>query len=638
MPFRVPRAGDPWPHRAAAVTGGALLIVLLAAALSVDVVRAGYKLKGDEATYVAMALSAAYDRDLSYQRRDLDRFWGIYQQGPEGIFLKRGKQIAVDVTAAPPFVSFDNSVPDTRPDRLYFGKALIYSLAAAPFVWLLGMNGFLVFHVLLLMVAAACAYLFLAARSAPGAALAFTLAFFGASEIPVYTVFLMPEIFNLALVFVAYFLFLYKEVAEPRWRLLAGPASDILAAVLLGVATYSKPYPVAPLVLPLVLLAWWRRRFVHGFVVGLVSVAACAVLFAATALVTGEFNYQGGDRKVFYSAQGSAPPPTAGFPFEREDAAWEQRGQQVGTDDVNMDNVLAPSEIARLFRYNVVYFLVGRHFGLIPYLFPGALAVLLWAFSRERTVVWRVLIFAAVSISALVLLIMTPYTWFGGGGPPGNRYFLSAYPAMFFLTPPLATALPALLAWAGGALFTAKMLVNPFYAAKFTYETTQRGFARRLPVELTVPNDLPIRLDTSLRARILYGDPRVLLYFLDQHAYPPEPEGIWVAGTGRAEILLRATEPVEAFRITAGSPINSTFTIGTSAGSKTVRIEAGQPRATFDIPAPGGVRGFSGYAYLITARSSDAFTPRLLFPGSQDDRNLGVQFHLKAILHSGTIE
>ena len=187
-----------------------------------------------------------------------------------------------------------------------------------------------------------------------------------------------------------------------------------------------------------------------------------------------------------------------------------------------------------------------------------------------------------------------------------------------------------MLAWIGGALFTAKMLVNPFYAAKFTWETTQRGWARRLPVELTVPNDLPIRLDTSLRARIPYGDPRLLLYFLDQHAYPPEPEGMWIAGTGRAEILVRSVFPVHHFKVTAASPIRTTFTVSAGAGASTVQIVPGT-RAAFDVPAGEGVQGLNGYAYLISARSSEAFTPRLRDPNSHDDRNLGAQMHLQAV-------
>src|SRR5262249_2872992 len=115
-----------------ALLGVVLLVVLVAAAVSVDVVRAGYNVKSDEATYVAMTLSLAYDGNLSYERRDLERFWGLYEAGPEGIFLKRGKQMHVRWTSTPPFISLTKTA-DRRDDRLYFGKAMIYSIAAAPF-------------------------------------------------------------------------------------------------------------------------------------------------------------------------------------------------------------------------------------------------------------------------------------------------------------------------------------------------------------------------------------------------------------------------------------------------------------------------------------------------------------------------
>src|SRR5207245_7502359 len=155
------------------------------------------------------------------ERGDLERFWGLYEAGPEGIFLKRGKQLRVRLTGSQPFVRITQT-PDRRDDRLYFGKAMIYAVAAAPFVRLLGMNGFLVLHALLLFVVCVCGYTFLAARSRPGPALAFTLAFVGAAVVPVYAVFLMSDIFNFAVVFVAYFLWLYKEVTIPRSRFLKG--------------------------------------------------------------------------------------------------------------------------------------------------------------------------------------------------------------------------------------------------------------------------------------------------------------------------------------------------------------------------------------------------------------------------------
>jgi hypothetical protein len=609
----------------AGTVGAVLLIVALAAAISVDVVRAGYGLKGDEATYVSMALSVAFDHDITYQRSDLERFWGLYRSGPEGLFLKRGKQWRVRVNSRSPYVHVSRS-PDSRDDRLYFGKALIYPVAAAPFVRLFGLNGLLVLNVLLLFGVCVCGYHFLAARSRPGPALAFTLAFVGATVVPVFAVFLTSDLFNFAVVFYAYFFWLYKEVApETRYAWLRGRTSDVVAAMLLGLATFSKPNNLL-LVAPMVLLLWWRRRFLAGAVVAAVFAITTAGLFGITALTSGEFNYQGGDRKTFYGY----------FPFDAPDATWERRGIAMSTNDADTESVLDPSELVGRFGHNVEYFLIGRHFGLVPYFFPGVVAICLWLTSRERWTSWRVLTMLGLIGSVLILLLFLPYSWSGGGGPPGNRYFLSLYPTLFFLTPPLVSNVPVMIAWIGGALFTAKMVTNPFVAAKFTYLTAERGAARRLPVELTMGNDLPIGLVVP-RARLRYGEnPVLLLYLLDEHAYTPEQVGsieqraIWISGSGRADILIRSEEPIDHMTITAESPIATVFTVSIGGSNQTVPLTPNKP-VTLTVPAY-GARGLQNYAYLLSARSSEGFTPHLQDPESRDNRNLGLFIRMTPVV------
>lgn len=608
--------------RAGLLAATVLLIVTLAAAISVDVVKTGYGVKSDEATYVAMALSVAYDRDLTYERRDLERYVGLYRFGPDGLFLKRGKQLHVRSMGAPPFVRLTKTT-DPRNDRLYFGKALAYPVVAAPFVRLFGLNGFLVFHVLLIFVVCACGYAFAATRARPAAALVFTLAFVGGSCVPVYMVFLAPEVFHFALVFIAYFLWLYKEVAPPDGsRFLRGFGSDVAAALLLGVATYSKPTH-ALLVAPLVLLWWWRRGFWRGVAVGAVAVASAAALFAATAVNTGEFNYQGGDRKRFVGA----------FPFQDpQHNVWydDQHSAQMSTNDSDAGNVF--KDFTYRFSHNIEYFLVGRHFGFVPYFFPGVVAVGLWLVSRDRGTPWRILTFLAVVVSAVALLVFAPFTWSGGGGPPGNRYFMSVYAAMFFLAPPVRTSAAGLLAWFGGALFTAKMLVNPFVAAKFPNQTTERGFARRLPVELTMANDLPIMLEGP-RAHSWFND--VLMYFLDTHAYNPEVvdkdghQGVWIAGDGRADILVRCEWPIDHLTMTVTAPMRTTFIVSMGAGQRTVALEPHKP-VTFDLPAS-GVRDLNSHAYLLSARSTEGIAPCLVDPSSTDCRNLGAVITFRAV-------
>ena len=607
------------PHCAAALTGGILLVVALAAAASVDVVRDGYGIKSDEATYVSMALSAAFDGDLAYERRDLERFFGLYRSGPDGIFLKRGKRVRVLVDGAPPFIHLQKT-PDLRANRLYFAKSMLYPLAAAPFLRMLGLNGLLVFNVLLLFAAGAAFYAFLAARSPSGPALTFALAFVFASCVPVYLVLLTPEIFNFALVSVAYCLWLYKEVAPPGgWGWLRSRGSDVAAAILLGLATYSKPSH-ALLVAPPVLWAWWRRRLAHGLLIGLAGAASAALLFVGTAAVTGEFNFQGGDRKTFYGS----------FPFDGSaENAWD-RAKEMSTNDSDAGTVF--TEFWPRFAHNAAYFVAGRHFGFVPYFFPGALATAWWLASAERRTPWRLMVAGAMAATAVGLLMFFPFTWSGGGGPPGNRYFMSVYPLAIFLLPPLRSSMGGVAAWIVGALFTAKMVVSPFYAAKNPHLNAERGFARWLPVEVTMANDLPIALDVA-RSHVWFSD--VLLSFLDKHSYTPEvvnaagDRGIWIAGDGRADIVVRSEWPIDHLTVTAESPIATVFWMSLGSRRVTVALAPGRP-STFDVPAS-GVRGLNSYAYLLSARSSEGFVPHLRTPASNDFRNLGVMIRFRAV-------
>jgi hypothetical protein len=659
-----------WPRRSHRHLGPALVafvvfVVLLVLARSVDVPRTGHGVKSDEATYAAMALSVAYDGDLTYEKRDLERFAGLYHSGPNGIFLKRGKHLRIAFGGPFPFVRLMKR-DDTNPDRLYYGKAFIYPLLAAPFVRLYGLNGLLIVNVLLLAMAVVCAYMFLAAQSPRASAALFTSAFFGAAALPVYAAFLMPDVFNLVVVLLAYFLWLYKEARQTEVRLkadttyaseptpvvitgvgprvvsglsrtlsdvvfdfsrtlaahLTGSWTDFAAALLLGVATYSKPVPVAVLVAPLVALAWWRRRWIRGFAIGTVAVAAAALLFALNAAVTGEFNYQAGDRKTFIDQ----------FPFDRSDATWQSFPQQVIDDPGQAAQaVLINRQLPARFARNIEYFLLGRHFGFLPYYFPGFVAIVACLVSRSRRDDWRIVTFAGFLLACVLLLLVLPFTWSGGGGPPGNRYALSAYPVLLFLMPPMASLGPGLLAWLVGALFTARMLVNPFAAAKFTWELYERGMPRRLPVELPMSQDLPVALAQPVRSPISYGDPGLRLSFLDQNAWPPEPPGMWISGAGRAEIILRAERPVRHLLVEAESPIRTTISVSLGGDEVSTVVE---PRkvTTFTVPAGSPVPGrYGDSVYLMTTQSSDGFVPHLV-NGSPDYRNLGALLRFRAVL------
>ena len=198
-------------------TAGLVGILLLAFAVSVDFPRAtGGGFKGDESTYYVLAHSLSRDRDFQYEHRDLMRVWEEFP-GPQGIFLKKGKSIDLQGSGDFPFFRWTKREDPLSGTRLYFSKSYIYPLVASPFVYLFGTNGFLVPHAMLIALNLLVIYLFLLALTKNNwVALPLSIAFLGVSVVPVYFVWLVPELFNVSLAFYAVFFWAYKEVAGER--------------------------------------------------------------------------------------------------------------------------------------------------------------------------------------------------------------------------------------------------------------------------------------------------------------------------------------------------------------------------------------------------------------------------------------
>ena len=272
-------------------------------ALSVDFPRAAIGIQSDEATYYMMGYSLAYDGDLTYRREDLVRVWREFPSGPVGVFLKKGAHHRADRTDATAAVRLDPDPRDSDPNRLFYGKSFAYPLFAAPFVRLFGTNGFLVLNALLLALAhgaPTCSWPRGPGRQLPRRSPA---AFVMASVVPVYFVWIAPELFNFTLGVVAYFCWLYKEVAPAsaaarRSRWLFGPASDVAAGVILGLATFSK-VSNALLFPPVVLWLLWKRRWRTATLASAGFAVVAVGLFGINTAISGEWSYQGGERSTF---------------------------------------------------------------------------------------------------------------------------------------------------------------------------------------------------------------------------------------------------------------------------------------------------------------------------------------------------
>ena len=384
-----------------------------------DVPRLMMGVKGDESTYISMAFSLAKDGDLKFTPVDLKRFYGLYGplpcfsadqavrahkpdlacRGPEGIFVKRSFDLHWQVHAGwPPLQVTRTAVPTAQ--RLDYGKSFVYAVVAAPFAAALGLGGLLVLNVLLLALCFWCAVLFCRARLGAVAGTVMGMAFVGASVLPAYAVWLMPEMLNVALVLVAYFLWLYKKVAPPttpawlRW-----PHLDTVSGFLLGIATFSK-VTNGLLVGPVLIDALVSRRWKRGISVLALYAAGSLGLFGVNALISGDWNYQGGDRKYFVTH----------FPYDGDGTAFDasNAGSQMTTNEAANEDMITPAKMLPLLRLNLFYFLVGRDAGLVPYFFPGVLACLWWAVRWRRSTPWQWSTLLACGGTVLTLLVFLP--------------------------------------------------------------------------------------------------------------------------------------------------------------------------------------------------------------------------------------
>jgi len=439
-----------------------------------------------------MAWSLAEDGDLRYEARDVLRARRDIASGPQGLFLKRASGgLAWDGAGGFPWV---RRVGTDEP-RIYFAKAFTYPVAAAPLVALFGTRGLLILNALALGLVLALAYSELRRRASPAAALLAAAALVLATVAPLYLVWPTPELFTMALV----------AAGLVAWR----RDRPLLAAVCLGLATYTKPYNLLlalPLgVEPLLRVrpdSWWPalRESLRR---GLVLAAVVAGLFAANAAITGEMNYQGGERKTFYGRFPEEIGPdgqrvtfgnsghwmttdTLGPAVEGEDQATARTGPP-----------RAAHELRVSFLRNLGYFWIGRFGGALAYFLP-AMVALAWFLGRgpRSTAGW--LAVAAMVASWLFYISIISDNWYGGGGTLGNRYFLNLLPLFVFLLPAEAPWVMAAVAL-GSAVWLAPMWIHPLRHALRPAEHATWATFRVFPPELTMLNDLATSTEPWLK-------------------------------------------------------------------------------------------------------------------------------------------
>ncbi len=322
-----------------------------------------------------------------------------------------------------------------------------------------------------------------------------------------------------------------RTAAAPSWRTrwLLAPRSDVVAAALLGVGDVLPSRPTRADRCR----CWCRPCCAGNGGAGSRSAASSAAvaigLFALNIAVTGEWNYQGGERKTFYGAGGVNF--RGGFPYQNDQTTFDTVGLGRDGGGVLIDVLFTRDALLEVFPHNLGYFMFGRHTGFAIYFFPGLMAVLLFLAATRDRAMWQWLTLAAGVGSAVVLLIYMPFTWSGGGGPVGNRYFLGTYGVFLFLVPPLQTAVGGLLAMAMSALFVVADAVESVFRGAQSVRAQQD---RPVPLAADGIDDGQRPADqygTQLAIRQpLGGTPPIFAYFIDDNIYNREGDAFWVRG------------------------------------------------------------------------------------------------------------
>lgn len=565
----------------------------------------------DEATYYMLTQSIAQDGDLEYTRKDLIRYYQSFDAGPLGLFLKKGKD-----------------------GKIYFAKSFAHSLFAAPFVKIMGANGILVFHALLFFVLLYLGYLYFTLANSPLLSMATVLTFFFASVAMVYFLWLSPDFFNLFLIFAVLFLWLYKHKAEqhrhpepaaPSWlhHFLLSPWSDILAAVLAAIAVFSKP-PNVVVMGPLVLHCLLQKKWLRAGSVVLVFLTVSALLWGSNYVITGDWNYQGGNRKTFYGH--------GGYPLEKDHLTFEEARGGVMTSEGYAERHLYPPHV---FVRNIFYYFFGRFTGLTWYYFPAVLALVLFFMRRKSSYQWMIL--AALSAEILIYIVLMPDNYNGGGGALANRYFLCIYPFFLFLPGLKRNPKEAGISWVAASFFIAPILISPLQHSRFP-DTHAKSFPfNQLPVELTLVNNLPTNTNPAAHRQPV-GIEHTWLYFLDDNFIPrtasvQERRGFYTRGPHKAEMIMKTFYPVEkiTFRLLNNPRMSNTITVHFAGETKRITLGSLQRGTLSFTPRRVFQKNQWVHLYRLSVKAEKGSIPHFEQELSEEKRYLGVFFEVDIV-------
>jgi hypothetical protein len=448
-----PSSQPPTPYRftwLAALAFTALLIGLLVA-VAWPLQR--HRLWGDEGTYLAMTASLVRDADLQFGESDLEWLSQRELDSPVTVILQQTLR------------------------GITYSKPIFYPLVSAPLFALLGERGIVATQSALLTVALALAWVFLRALSSPGRATATLATFVLCSVVLVYVSWKMSDLLLFSLTLAGLLLALGgrdRESSRGSASLPFGSGTAAIAGGLLLGATVAMRYTTAAIVAGAVLGLLLDTRWRRAVVVGVMSLTAFLAISGATQILLGTTNP--------YKAVRSSFNQETGYPTgDSADQAAHRFTRRPATQSASW----RPPFDARRTAYSSLYFLIGRHTGILLY-FPVAVMLLLHLLRRPD----RVSLSLLAGLAAMVgfYLVWMPQNYFGGSTFVGNRYFLGAFPVLFVALRRLPSQRTLGFTWALSALIWGSAAYSMRTVSGLDDSSQSHAFAgifRLMPAEST---------------------------------------------------------------------------------------------------------------------------------------------------------
>ena len=469
---------------------------------------------GDEATYLMAGESLAWDFDLRFEAEDYKRFLDHWGQQPEGLILLSGD----------------------KGRHISYGKPFFYPLVIAPFQRLAPVRGPFVANALLLVLAGV-----VAARSLRGrlgrVSWLWVAVFLFASVGFAYVYWAHADLFLMALSALALSLAFHpRQSSEEAGSVLRW----VTVGVLMAIVVFSRPLYL-PLLIPIAMAVprRQRRRGLAGLLVGVASVLLLAVTIH---WISGRSTTSyGAQRRGFYSHTGY---PGVDFASEQWVEKLEELGDAAWVE--GQTGARLPKTDASLWAWNSLYFLVGRHVGVLPYFLPLLLGIL--GRPRERAQ-WALL--GAVLVCIAAFFLYRPFNFYGGGGALANRYFLPLYPAFWFMGSKPARVGPALAVTVLAAFFLWPLWSQPRafpLRDDSTYRYVSTAATRRLPFETTQSH-----LKPSGRSDVIHN--QLWLKSLSPSLRPSRDGGVLrLRADTRGQVLVGSPRPLSRLQLEAWGP------------------------------------------------------------------------------------